>query len=358
MARDFTDAVEGCLLGGAIGDAFGAPVENWHHADITAQYGALTDFLPQPARSRDGAPGQVTDDSTLRHYLSLAIVERGGRILPEDYAHIWLTVLNPDRLYVTERIVLEKLRLGMNPWDTGRGQMPADAASMAIQPVGIINAGDPRQAYQDAVALAGIHQDGLERDAAATIAAGVAAAVVPGATMDEVLDTMAAYATFDVARLVTRARELGRRSGGDLQALYEGFYAELLDPTFPTFPGVEWDSQRSVAATSREVVPAVVAILTAVPDDAAAAFSGAAGLGRDADSITTVVGTIIGAVHGASALPPQLVAQVEEANRDFFAEATGDPSQGFTAMAHRLVGAVAQQRETVRARLAFLDELV
>ena len=149
MADDLTDSVRGCLLGGAIGDALGAPVENWHWTDIRRSHGRLENFLPQPARSRDGAPGQITDDSTLRHYLCLAIVEAGGRVGPDEYAQVWLHKLQPDRLYVTERIVLEKLRLGMSPWDTGRGQLAADAAIMAISPVGIINVGDPRQAYRD-----------------------------------------------------------------------------------------------------------------------------------------------------------------------------------------------------------------
>jgi ADP-ribosylglycohydrolase len=130
----------------AIGDAMGAPVENWHYADIRRRHGRIRGFLPQPARSRDGAPGQITDDSTLRHSLCQAIADKPGRIDPDDYAHVWLQRLNPDRLFVTERIVLEKLKLGMSPWDTGRGQPLADAAIMSIAPVGLINAGDPAQA--------------------------------------------------------------------------------------------------------------------------------------------------------------------------------------------------------------------
>jgi ADP-ribosylglycohydrolase len=63
------DQVYGCLVGGAIGDALGAAVENWHYADIRGEHGKVTDFLPQSARSRDGQPGQITDDSTLRQYL-------------------------------------------------------------------------------------------------------------------------------------------------------------------------------------------------------------------------------------------------------------------------------------------------
>jgi hypothetical protein len=91
--------------------------------------GKVTDFLPQSARSRDGQPGQITDDSTPGHYRSgrahWARSVRAGLVRPTQ----------PDRLFVTERLVLEKLRLGMSPWETGRGQLAADAAIMAIAPL-------------------------------------------------------------------------------------------------------------------------------------------------------------------------------------------------------------------------------
>lgn len=352
----FADRVRGCLLGGAIGDALGAPVENWHWTDVRRVHGRVDTFHPQPARHRDGAPGQVTDDSTLRHYLCLAIVEAGGRIDPRDYADAWLHHLNPDRLYVTERIVLEKLRLGMSPWDTGRGQLAADAAIMSMAPVGIINVGDPRQAYQDGFLLAGLHQDLLERDAAAASAAGVAAALVPGATARDVVAAMSAYASYEVVRLVEAGARLAARSA-TIDELAATFYATQLDPTFPTPPGTPWDPERSVAATSREVLPAVTAVLLLQPDDPAEAIIDAAALGRDADTIATVVGCLSGALHGASRLPAAWVTTVEEANTAFFAE-VGGPGQGFTAMADLLVETVAGTRIGLRDRLALLDLLL
>jgi ADP-ribosylglycohydrolase len=113
VAKDFFDAVYGCLIGGAKGDAMGAPVENWHYADIRERYGKVREFVPHDHGA--GLAGSITDDSTLRHYMCLAIVRKGGRITPDDYARVWLEDLNPDRLFYTERIVLEKLRLGMSP---------------------------------------------------------------------------------------------------------------------------------------------------------------------------------------------------------------------------------------------------
>jgi ADP-ribosylglycohydrolase len=57
VSRDLLDAVYGCLIGGAIGDALGAPVENWHDTDVRRKFGRVSEFLPQPARTSRCAPG-------------------------------------------------------------------------------------------------------------------------------------------------------------------------------------------------------------------------------------------------------------------------------------------------------------
>jgi ADP-ribosylglycohydrolase len=357
VSRDLLDAVYGCLIGGAIGDALGAPVENWHYTDVRRQHGRVTEFLPQPARARDGAPGQITDDTTLRHYLCLAIVERGGRISPEDYARVWLERLEPSRLFATERIVLEKLKLGMSPWDTGRGQLPADAAIMSIAPIGLVNAGDPRQAYQDGFVVAQLHQDGFERDAAATMAAAQAVAVMPGADVQGVLAAMREHSTPAVRRLVDAATDLAGRSR-DAEDLVERFYATMLDLSFPTRPGERWDAQRSVAPTSREVLPMVCALLQVCGADVNRCLVEGASVGRDADTIASVLGCLAGALHGAHAIRADWIEAVEQANQGFFTEVEGDPQANFGSMAERLVAAIASEQDNTLRRLETLAAIL
>jgi ADP-ribosylglycohydrolase len=217
---------------------------------------------------------------------------------------------NPDRLFVAERIVWEKLKLGMSPWDAVRGQLAADAAIMSIAPVGIINEADLERAYQDGFIVAGIHQHALERDAAAAMAAAVAAAFVSGATADSVVSAMARHASYEVRRLVDAGAALARDSAS-VDDIAPGFYANLLDRTFPAPAGQRWDPQRSVAATSREVVPAVVAFLLGCDGDPNLTLIEGTSLGRDADTIASVLGCLVGALHGASALRPGWIADSE-----------------------------------------------
>ena len=355
MANEIFDAVYGCLIGGAIGDALGAPVENWHYEDIRERYGKVRELLPHAHGA--GLPGSITDDSTLRHYMCLAIVEKGGRITPDDYARVWLEDLNPERLFHTERMVLEKLRLGMNPWETGRGQLPADAAIMSIAPVGIVNAADPSQAYQDAFCIASIHQDGLERDAAATAASGFAAAFAPDATVESVLETMEERCTQEVRRLVSMALDLARESP-TVDAFVEGFYATMLDRSFPVPPGEQWDGEHSPAPTSREVLPAVVGVFRLCDGDVERCIVEGASLGRDADTIASVVGALAGALRGADAIRADWVEQCEVANEEFFSEVEGGRRAGFRRTAERLVGILESERRTARTRFDRLSELM
>jgi ADP-ribosylglycohydrolase len=357
VAEDFLDAVYGCLIGGAIGDAMGAPVENWHFDDIREEYGKVDRFLPgHRGITTSGEPGAITDDSALRHYMCLAVVRKGGRITPDDYARVWLEDLNPNRLFYTERIVLEKLKLGMNPWETGRGQLPADAAIMAIAPVGIINAGDPTQAYQDAFCLASIHQDGLERDAAATAAAGFAEAFSPGASAQDVLEAMEEHATQEVGRLVFMALELAR-GAGRVERFVEAFYDSMLDRSFPVSPGEGWVKDRSPAPTSREVLPAVAGIFYLCEGEPERCIAEGASVGRDADTISGVLGGLAGALRGAGAIREDWIEQCERANEGFFAEVEGDPAANFRRMAERLVGAVESEERALSERLDALGRI-
>ena len=357
MTSTLLDKVYGCLIGGAIGDAMGAPAEDWHYTDIRPTFGRIETFLPQPARMRDGAPGQITDDTTLRHYMCLAIIRKGGRITPDDYAQVWLGDLNPLRLFFTERIVLEKLKLGMSPWETGRGQPLADAAIMAVAPIGIINAGDPAQAYQDAFNVSSIHQDGIERDAAAATAAGFAAAFAPGATASSVLDAMDAHGTFDTRRLIAIGRDLATETG-DRDRFTEGFYLRYLDRSFPRPPGWKWDKDRTVSPTSREVLPIVAGLFQLCDGEPRACISAGASFGRDADTIATVLGGLSGALRGAAAIPADWIAASEAANVDFLREATPDRETSFRSTAEDMVAALRAERGRVADRLATLDDLL
>lgn len=344
MAENLLDAVYGSLIGGAVGDALGAPVETWYYDEIRREHGKVSELLPYTkAYCGYDTAGAVTDDTVLRHYLCLAIVRKGGRITPDDFAEVWLEKLNPDRLWENEKITLMKLKIGMDPWDAGKGNPPAGCASMAIAPIGIINAGDPAQAYQDAWNIAFVNQDGVNRDAAASIAAGQAAAFEPGATAESVIEAMTRHSSMLFRRAIDFTMDIASESGS-FEEFTERFYAQMLDWTWPSR---KFRKDHFFSGNSLEFVPVVMAVLRFFPDDINQAIIEGASFGRDCDTIASIAGNLLGPIHGASAIRADWIETVEKANEPFFEEMEGDRAANFLSMSERMVEALRKQ-----ARLA------
>lgn len=354
MAKNILDAVYGCLVAGAIGDALGAPVEGWYYTDIRQKYGKVRQFMPFQTGYSNGAPGTATDDTVLRHYLCLAIAQKGGRITPDDFARVWLEKLNPNRLWLNEKIILHKLQIGMNPWDTGKGQPPCGCASMAIAPIGLINAGNPAQAYQDGFNIAFVNQDDVNRDGAATLAAGTAAAFAPGATVDSVLAAMSEHSSYIIKRGLVLAMDLAHHSAS-VDEFTEKYYDRFLDWTWPSH---RWTRERFFSGSSIEIVPIVAAILYLCQGDVNECLVEGASFGRDCDTISSIVGSIAGAMLGAGAIHQEWISTVEAANADFFEEVEGDSQANFYAMAGRLVQALQAEQQAAQARSALLGEIL
>ena len=121
-----------------------------------------------------------------------------------------------------------KLRYGhADPREAGVGNIVNCGAAMYIAPVGIANAGDPDGAYAEALALTGAHQSSYGREAAGVLAAAVAEAMQPAATVETVVETalrLAKDGTRTAIEAVVAAEpELdGWRTGG-LAALRDAF---------------------------------------------------------------------------------------------------------------------------------------
>jgi ADP-ribosylglycohydrolase len=360
MTANIEDRIYGCLIGGAIGDTLGAVVENWSHQRISDEYGKIDTFRSYDNPHARGTPGAVTDDSVMRQYLCLSIVENGGRVTPDEFAETLLEHLNPERVWVTEEITIRKLATGLNPWDSGRQNIQTGTATMMIAPVGIINAANPKQAYQDGFNIASVNQDKIDRDAAATVAAGVAEALSPGATVSDVLETMLEHSTERVYRGIDLAIGLAEQSE-TFDDYTTRFYEELLDWTWPA---VEWDREKYYrgeifGASSRELLPATVGLLYLWEgEDPNRGIIEGANFGRDADTIASLIGNIAGALHGATSLRDEWIDQCETANEEFFEELHGDPDQNFAAMASRLLSVLANERERAAERATKLDELL
>src|SRR4051794_30293176 len=80
---DLITRVRGCLLGGAVGDALGAPVEFMSRSEILARYGpsGITDF--DVAYGRRGA---ITDDTQMTLFTAEGLIRTRARFADRGFA--------------------------------------------------------------------------------------------------------------------------------------------------------------------------------------------------------------------------------------------------------------------------------
>ena len=79
------DRIKGCLLGGAVGDALGAPVEFLEWAEIKTRFGAdgITDFAPAY-----GMKGAVTDDTQMMLFTAEGLLRAFVRGSSRGICHV------------------------------------------------------------------------------------------------------------------------------------------------------------------------------------------------------------------------------------------------------------------------------
>lgn len=314
--------VYGCLLGGAVGDALGGPVELWSTEKIRETYGNLDRFVPydrEPSHHGQfrNALGVTTDDTRLKHLLCRAILNAGGKPRPGDVGHVLADAYHhaPDALH--EGFVEEYYYKAI--W--GRDKVifsgePTNGAIMANSPLGLICACRPDQAYQLGFDLA-FFTDGHAKTAAAMMAAAVAEAMRPTATVDGIIEAArAAHLRFARRREGDHWHTTPWRYDPNLKFLDEALVIarrerDVFAIREPLMHLLEWGH---LFSESVHTLVVALAMFVAAEGDLRRAVIGAVMYGRDKDSYASVVGALAGAFQGAEAVPTQWSQPVIEGN--------------------------------------------
>jgi ADP-ribosylglycohydrolase len=309
------DRALGAFYGLAVGDALGMPTQSMSRAAIARAYGPISGFVDAVAEQpiAPGMPaGSVTDDTEQAVLVARLAIDGGGLI----DAHAFATALREweadmirrgslDLLGPSTRRALDRLDAGAAAEEAGRDGA-TNGAAMRITPIGI--ATPLGESFLDAVVAASrvTHNTGLGIAAAAAVAAAVSSGV-DGADLGTSLgeaERAAAEGALrghwiaggDIAARIAWAR-------GWVRGLDRAALADALTRVIGT----------SVAA--QESVVAAFALAEALGDDPAAALTLAAESGGDTDTVAAVCGAILGAHHGISGLPADLVDKVRAVNR-------------------------------------------
>jgi len=304
----------GALYGLAVGDALGMPTQMLSRAEIRGRWGSLLPgFEPAPPGHpiAAGMPaGAITDDTEQAVLLARLLVKGHGTVDPRELAEAlirWerdmaergsLDLLGPS----TKRAVAAVL--AGTPPDEAGATGDTNGAAMRVAPVGIAAAPGDLPALVDHVVMASrvTHNTGIALAGAAAVAAAVSAGV-SGAGIAEAtaLAVQAArvaagrghwVAGADVAARIEWATSLVAGRG-------EAEAAELIYTLVGT------------SLATQESVPAVFAVLAAVPGDPWRACLLAASLGGDCDTIAAMAGAVAGACYGVAAFPADAIATID-----------------------------------------------
>ena len=326
---------QGCLYGGAIGDAMGAPAE-WRMPDeIQARYGYITDLVEAWSEedTRGRGHGRYTDDTHMIQLLCQCYLERGDHLdaheffrrivpkmaledrwIPERGRHMPLV----ERLFYPEKWLYMRWLGNADPRNAGVGNMVNCGAAMYAAPVGIINACDPERAYAESIDIFSAHQHSFGLEAAGVMSAAVAAAFAPDATVDSIVAAALGVAKQGtracIEALVERAASLSdwREAIGPLRDVMREYDTSPDDAKSHRGDGSDaWTASSSHAI---EEVPIALAFLVVTGGDYEETIFGGTNYGRDNDSIAGMGGSIAGALHGIGALRDDWVSMINSAN--------------------------------------------
>jgi ADP-ribosylglycohydrolase len=251
------------------------------------------DFSDKPA------PG--TDDTEFALMTAQTLIDTDGNFTDADVLESWKTHVLPlselKRGGASEREAAANIRRNVLPPLSGiyNSHYMSDGAAMRVTPIGIVCAGDPERAALLAEIDARIShsRDGLWSAQAVAVSISVAMA---GANVDEI---------FQAAVNVTPADSWMRFTFKKALNIIED--KKTLEECWKPLHDALWTEYKSVAP---EAVASALAILKLTDGDFKRGIIYSGNFGRDADTISAIVGAISGAMNGMNSIPPAWVDKV------------------------------------------------
>ncbi|MEM6327882.1 MAG: ADP-ribosylglycohydrolase family protein [Bacteroidota bacterium] len=282
------DRARGALLGTAIGDALGMPIEGLSHPNVRTYYKGIKGFRADEKRGELDA-GQWTADTQNALALATALAEH-----PDDRTRaqaVWRQERLVDLRRPTERpVATSAAAASAAPLGIWWHTTEADATEALAWARVLLGDVDPRA---DALVAAIAQADALRRALGAD---------------PETLDGPAfVRATAEAARTAETALD----DATDAVSTRLGALADHLDE----FPLDLQDRCNGTGPAADEAFPFALAMAARGPSLAEASLLAAINVGGDANTVGAMVGALLGAMNGASAFPDEWRKGVQDGER-------------------------------------------
>jgi ADP-ribosyl-[dinitrogen reductase] hydrolase len=376
------DRVRGCLLGLAIGDALGAPLEGLSAQQIRAHYGQVVDYVDgsrawkrKPYRWR--MPGLYSDDTQQALAICDVLLER-RRVDPDRLAELYVGLATPKGAYAgahrgigrSFRQVLADLERGASPRLTGQTSAGIGAA-MRIAPVALYFNGDHDGMFGSAMDSSLMTHRDIRSLAGAMAVAHAVRRIAAGDPRDP---SILLWLAADVARAEDRIadryadlvssidvhRHSLSRSIAHVESLLERprerALAALVEEA--NRHGAEPTCRRATMGFPPACIPTCLYLLMTT-DSLEEALIEVVNLGGDADTTGAILGALAGAHYGVAAIPDRWLDGLQNRGAiDFRARALARRSaEGFDIP--DLIGtehALSAQESACRERLLLLAQ--
>ncbi|MEM9998837.1 MAG: ADP-ribosylglycohydrolase family protein [Bacteroidota bacterium] len=290
------DRVCGALLGTALGDALGMPIEHLSHQNVRLYYKGIKEYRADEKRGELDA-GQWTGDTQRMLALARVLAQTTD---PEAVSQ---------RLGVAYRALLpearrwpESVRAAVEAWGTEAvaelPSAPTNGAAVTMAPVGIRWAQGERTAEEVSALLTAIAGVTHQHPASYAAAYGQAFALRTVLLADP--DGFEVDAFWQAVHEATRVAE---HRLGDVDTSVSGRLAHLAD-MLDDFPLDLQDACGGTGAKASESWPFALAMFARNPHLPEATLLSAINVGGDANSVGAMCGALLGALNGAEAFPP------------------------------------------------------
>lgn len=286
---------QGCMLGLAVGDALGMPLEGMRPSEIRKRFGRVKEFLAAPWRMLEA--GQWTDDTKMMLCQARSLAAKGCFDLQDTAREFlaWYESRDWRGIGGATYDAMQRLRAGVPASESGmKGELAAgNGAAMRIAPLGLFDCLDLERLRSDVEASARITHDNPEATAGSlAVAFAVARAargdLEPSHLIADTIDFIGPSKVAERLEMAGRFLEQGMDGGEALARLGTGGYVvETVASSFFSF--------------------------LRTPGDFEETLSLAVGGGMDADTVGAIAGAISGAFNGLLSIPERWRGGVEAA---------------------------------------------
>ncbi len=366
---DFRERVKGVLLSTALGDAMGAPVEKLSYEEIKEQYGRVEslhtkwykdDLGFEESLGKKRGNGIVTDDTLMTIALCNVYQIEKRHLDAYDMANEFAKEIAFRKVYIPEfdrqamlierlfypekHIFLRNVLANCDPREGGYGNMINCGAAMYIAPIGIVNAGNPKGAYDEAISFAMAHQASYGLEAAGVLAACVSKAFEPTTTVADIVKVAIHYAKDGTKAAIQEITDLAtelKEKNVSMDEVVAAFH-QCLEKFSPMKNdvhrkieklGIPSNHYTPSRVWSIEELPIALGFIVYNDGEFYKTVYDGINSGRDTDSIGVMIGVILGAMYGSSVITDEDIRTLEAANQLDFNQLT----DSFSAVAKQII---------------------